>query len=650
MRTEGTKEASHAAAPAQPAWHEKAELLAVMSRLAQIGGWEFDPVTGQGCWTEEIARIHDLDTAHPAGVQFGLSFYPGASRIKIEQAVREAVELGKPYDLELEFISAKGVHKWVRTVGVPVKTGDRVVKVWGTLQDITARKRTEAELVRNRAEWENVLQAIGAPIAILDPQHGVLTANQALLKLTGKTFEELRTLKCWEFFHGPRQHGPHLNCPMEVMRESGHEESREVYCAPFDATYLVSCTPIFDNAGQLAKIIHCATDITELKRLQQDLLQAQKMETVGRLAGGIAHDFNNVLQTILGYTELLLKGTPAGDERQSDLQEIQRSGERAAALTRQLLAFSRRQMLMPTVADLNALIVNLAKMLTRLLGEDIKLKLDLAPDLGRVRVDPSQLDQVLMNLAVNARDAMPRGGQIVLRTEQLTLDAADLALHPEGRAGAFIRLSFSDTGSGMSKAVQGKIFEPFFTTKEQGKGTGMGLATVYGIIKQHDGWITVYSEPGQGTAFKIYLPAFAAPVTVPPLTPPPAVRPPLGHGEVILLAEDEPYVRRMTEQLLTKSGYQATAVGTCAEAREQCGAHVRLLFSDVVLPDGSGLDLVRELQQKHPHLRCVLASGYADIHERWPEIAEHGWPFLVKPYKKADLLHALATALNHTPA
>ncbi len=657
MKAERDKEGRPAETPTPPAWHEKAELLAEMSRLAQIGGWEFDPITGQGFWTEEIARIHDLDPAHPAGVQFGLSFYPGEARAHIEQAVREAVELGKPYDLELEFISAKGAHKWVRTVGVPVQEGGCVVKVWGTMQDITARKQAEAQvreqtaaLARNHAEWEHVFGAIGAPIALLDPHHQLLMANQSLLQLTGKTFEELCGRKCWEFCHGARQQGPHLNCPFEAMRESGHEERREIYFAAFDATYLVSCTPVFDAAGRLAKIIHFATDITELKKLQKDLLQAQKMETVGQLAGGIAHDFNNVLQTILGYTELLLKNTPADDERRPDLQEIQRSGERAAALTRQLLAFSRRQMLMPAITDLNALIANLARMLARLLGEDITLKLELTPDLGRVRVDPSQIDQVLMNLAVNARDAMPHGGQISLRTERLTLDVADLALHPEGRTGHFIRLVFTDTGAGMTRAVREKIFEPFFTTKGPGKGTGMGLATVYGIIKQHDGWITVYSEPGHGTAFTIYLPACAVPITTPPPTPLPATRLPRGHGEALLIAEDEPHVRRMTEQLLTKSGYQVTAVATCAEAREKCGAHIRLLFSDVVLPDGSGLDLVRELQQRHPHLRCVLASGYADIHERWPEIAGRGWPFLVKPYKQTDLLHALATALHPPPA
>jgi PAS domain S-box-containing protein len=900
MTTERNKEhrPEHAAPP--QAWHERPELLAAMSRLAKIGAWEFDPATGQGVWTEEVARIHDLDPTQPANVQFGLSFYPGESRRKIEQAVREACEVGKPYDLELEFISAKGARKWVRTVGIPVKEGPRVTKVWGTLQDIseyrqtaaalreselrfrelyehspdavfveningvvmdvnpaacrlhgmprekllgknvlelvpaeqrelvrssfsrwfsgqltsfegtsytvdgravpvsirgalisyrgqpavllhvrditeqkaaaaklleqaetlsrlaanvpgilfqfvvrtdgtqgfsyisetcrallgvepaavladpyalinlvhpderaafdqtlataiqtksawrwegrarakgrelwwqgastprtlpngdtiwagvlmdiTAHKQIATELARSREDWEHIFQAIGDPAFILDPQHNFLEANKALLEATGKTLEELRRHKCWEIFHGPREQSPHLNCPMEALRESGHKESREVYLKALGSTHLVSCTPVFNAEGQLEKIIHITSDISELKRLQRDLLQAQKMETVGQLAGGIAHDFNNILQTILGYAELLLKSTDKGDERYTDLREIQRSGERAAALTRQLLAFSRRQMLMPTVLDLNALITNFSQMLSRIISENITLKLELARDLGRVRVDAAQLEQVLLNLAVNARDALPQGGQITIRTRNIALDVGDVALHPEARTGQFVCLHFGDNGTGMTREVREKVFEPFFTTKK-GTGTGMGLATVYGIIKQHEGWIHVYSEPGQGTEFKIYLPALAVPVTTPPLTPIPPSRPPLGRGELILFVEDDVHARRQTEQMLLKSGYQVNAVGTCAEARAQCHDRVKVLFSDVVLPDGNGLDLVRELQTRHPALRCVLASGYADIHERWPEIAEKGWPFLVKPFKQVDLLRALAVALNHS--
>ena len=498
---------------------------------------------------------------------------------------------------------------------------------------------------RSREDWENIFQAIGQPSAVLDVEHGVLAANRALLQASGKTLDELRSLKCWQIFHSSSATGPSSECPMELALRSGHQETAEVEVEALGGTYLISCTPMMGADGKVDKVIQIATNITEFKRLEQAFLQAQKMETVGKLAGGVAHDFNNILQTILGYSELLIKHTPDSDERHRDLLEIQRSGERAATLTRQLLAFSRKQMLMPRIHDLNDIVVNLAKMLARLLGEDVQLKLELAPELPPVKVDAGQMDQVLTNLAVNARDAMPQGGQLSIRTSSLQLGDADLPLHPEGRAGRFACLSITDNGVGMSREVRAHIFEPFFTTKEQGKGTGLGLATVYGIIKQHDGWITVYSEPGHGTTFRIYLPALELASTGAPAATPVLAPPAHGHGERILIVEDDPLVRRMTQQMLNQCGYRAVAVASCGEARTTFNSLFDLVFSDILLPDGNGLDLVREFQQQRPDLHCILTSGYADIHERWPEIEQHRWPFLIKPHNQADLLRAIATAL-----
>jgi CheY-like chemotaxis protein len=288
-------------------------------------------------------------------------------------------------------------------------------------------------------------------------------------------------------------------------------------------------------------------------------------------------------------------------------------------------------------------------MLTRLIGENVQLKLDLAPDLPRVKVDSGQMDQTLINLALNARDAMPQGGQLRISTTNIQLDADDLPMHPEGRIGSFVCLAITDNGVGMSREIQAHIFEPFFTTKEQGKGSGLGLATVYGIVKQHDGWITVYSEPGRGTSFRMYLPALAGEVAGAPHdgAAAPVAPPALGHGERILLIEDDPLVRRMAQQMLNRRGYRTIAVSSCAEAHAAYNSQFDLVFSDVILPDGNGLELARQLQLRRPNLRCILTSGYADIHERWPEIEQQRWPFLVKPYSQADLLHALAVALAH---
>lgn len=519
--------------------------------------------------------------------------------------------------------------------------------VWRILREVENERRltdTEAKLRHSRVEWENIFQAIGQPTVILDVKHGLTAANQLFLKAAGKTLEEVQGLKCWQIFHGPGVTEPCVDCPYELTWQSGHQELGEVELEVLHGTFLVSCTPIKNAAGQIEKVIHIATDITELKRLQQHLMQAHKMETIGQLAGGVAHDFNNILQTILGYSEMLLKDMPPTHEYYKDLTEIHRGGERAAALTRQLLAFSRRQMLMPRVLNLNDIVTNLTKMLTRLLGENVRLSLELAPHLSQVEVDAGQMEQVVMNLAVNARDAMPKGGQIVIRTTDITLVEADVALHPDGRAGHFVCLAVADNGVGMTAEVQRQIFEPFFTTKGLGKGTGMGLATVYGIIKQHGGWITVYSELGLGSTFKIYLPAAAAAAEAPAAV---AAAPlPRGHGESILLIEDEPHVRRLAQQFLTQAGYRVVAAGSCAEAHAANDNLFDLVVSDVVLPDGNGLDLMQQFKAQCPGLRCVLSSGYADIHQRWPEIAERSWAFLMKPFSQEALLRAVATALT----
>jgi PAS domain S-box-containing protein len=561
------------------------------------------------------------------------------------QRIVEAIAQGKPvYGMPCTFRVKDGSLRQTLVSTCAISAGGQRFFL-SIILDITERKRVEAALQRSKEDWENIFQAIGQPAAILDPNYGIIAANRALLQASGKTMDELRSLKCWNVFHRSDATGPSPECPLERALHSGHQEVAEVEVQALGGTYLISCTPVLNATGQVEKVIHIATNITEFKRLQHAFLQAQKMETVGKLAGGVAHDFNNILQTILGYSELLLKNTPATDERHHDLLEIQRSGERAAILTRQLLAFSRKQMLMPRVYVLNDIVVNLAKMLARLLGENVQLKLELAPDLARVNVDSGQMDQVLTNLAVNARDAMPAGGLLAVRTANLHLRVEDLPFHPEGRAGHFVCLSMTDNGTGMSREIRVQIFEPFFTTKEQGKGTGLGLSTVYGIVKQHDGWITVYSEPGHGTTFRVYLPAHnAAPAAIPGAAPALAL-PATGHGERILLIEDDPLVRRMTQQMLNRHGYRAIAVASCGKAHATFNSLIDLVVSDVMLPDGNGLDLVRQFQQQRPDLHCILTSGYADIHERWPEIEEHRWPFLIKPYNQADLLRAIATAL-----
>lgn len=390
--------------------------------------------------------------------------------------------------------------------------------------------------------------------------------------------------------------------------------------------------------------------------LQQQLQQAAKMEAIGRLAGGVAHDFNNLLQAILGFTELLLAESDAKDARHKDLLQIKKAGTRAADLTRQLLAFGRKQMIEPRILNLNTLIADTEPMLRRLLGEDIRLDAVPTPGIPPIKADPGQIEQIIMNLVVNARDAMPNGGRLTLSTTQVTLQAVDTSVIPEARPGEYICLSVSDTGTGMPREVLQHLFEPFFTTKELGKGSGLGLAVTYGIVKQNNGWINVYSQVDQGTTFRVYFPVSTGTTEI-PADPPQAnddlPRALQGKGECILLVEDESGVRNMATVVLRKHGYEVLPCESAKEARElfsRAQGRIELLFSDVVLPGKNGIELADLLLTLKPGLPVLLSSGYADERARWNKIEDRGYHFLQKPYPVAILLHTVRHILDHADA
>jgi PAS domain S-box-containing protein len=387
-------------------------------------------------------------------------------------------------------------------------------------------------------------------------------------------------------------------------------------------------------------------DLTERNRLEEQLRQAVKMEAIGRLAGGVAHDFNNQLTVINGYTDLLLSSLPPTDASREFLGEIRRSGEHAATLTRHLLAFSRKQRLVPQVLNLNTVLGEVGKMLGRLLGADIQLITDLDPELAAVRADPNQLEQVLINLAVNARDAMPHGGRLELRTRNL--DAVDAAArNPEMPLGPRVLMEVRDTGTGMSEAVRTRIFEPFFTTKGPGMGTGLGLATVYGIVKQSGGHIEVQSAPGAGTVFRIYLPRVDAAVVF-GLTPAETVQVPRGTG-TILLAEDEAAVRGLASVILRSCGYQVLEAGDGPEALrllQQRTGPLHLLVTDVMMPHMNGVQLAERVRQLRPDVRVLYISGYTD-----DIMVPHGGPttgqeFLQKPFTPMSLAQKVRAVLD----
>ena len=390
-----------------------------------------------------------------------------------------------------------------------------------------------------------------------------------------------------------------------------------------------------------------------LRESEEKLRHAQKMEAVGRLAGGVAHDFNNTITVIRGFTEILFESLPSEDERREDLKEIDNAAVHATTLTRQILAFSRKQCLQPTVLDLNTLVGNVENLLRRLIGEDIDLGSILCSDLWRIEADSGQLEQILMNLAVNARDALSGGGRISIKTENIELDDEDARRVVYARPGRFVRLTFEDDGTGIDPETMDKIFESFFTTKELGKGTGLGLSVVYGIVKQHDGWINIYSEPGHGSAFTIYFPSCPSPSKEESLAC--ASQADLhGKGERILLVEDDESVAKFAARVLEQNGYRVTPAKTIREAKdifaheeeEEGEERFRLLFSDVVLPDGDGVQLSQLILAMRPRTGVLMSSGYSDQKSQWFTIQERGYPFIQKPYSVRNLLKVVREAID----
>jgi two-component system cell cycle sensor histidine kinase/response regulator CckA len=390
-------------------------------------------------------------------------------------------------------------------------------------------------------------------------------------------------------------------------------------------------------------------DVTESRHLEEMFRQTQRMEAVGQLAGGVAHDFNNLLGVILGYTGLMLERLSPSDPHRKDIEQIQKAGDRAALLTRQLLAFSRKQVLQPRVLDLNAVVAGTEDLLQRLVGENIELLVVLNPALGRVEADSGQLEQILMNLAVNARDAMAASGKLTIETSNVDFDAQYAAEHPSTAPGPHVLLAVTDTGCGMDAKTKARIFEPFFTTKEFGKGTGLGLSIVYGIVTQSGGSVCVYTEPGIGTTFKIYLPCVAPELEI---APPSETTENVGRGsQTILIVEDDAALLQITHRSLEDAGYAILAAASAAEAIHISESHsgpIHLMVTDVIMPRMNGVELASRLSAQRPEMKVLYVSGYTDdtiVHRR----ALEGLAFLEKPFSPKTLARkvweVLATAL-----
>lgn len=555
---------------------------------------------------------------------------------------------------EFRFVGRTGEVRWLRDHAVPVwdEGRTRVVRIYGASQDITEQKRAEAGREEALGMLERVLAA-GRTIlySLRVAPEGLVTqwVSANIGGLLGYSVAEASEPGWWAAHVHPGDREAALRRSARILSgERFEHEYRFVTKDGRTVWILDRVEPLADGTGRVVEVAGTWTDITERHSLEDQIRQAQKMEAIGRLAGGVAHDFNNILSVILSYAGFAMSGVREGDPLRQDLQEIHDAAERAAGLTRQLLAFGRRQMLQPEPLHLNDVVGSMAAMLQRVLGEDIELVQDLSPDLWAVYVDRTQIEQVILNLAVNARDAMAEGGVLTLETANVELDEAYAATHAGVAPGSYVLLSVSDTGVGMSEAVKARVFEPFFTTKEAGRGTGLGLATVYGIVKQSGGHIWVYSELGKGTTFKIYLPRHLEGAGRTETRRAPRAEE-LRGTETILLVEDEPAVRSAVQRSLEGAGYTVLVAETPGDAMllaERHEGEIHLVLTDVVMPRLSGKELVGRLAGIRPGLRVLYMSGYTANAVVHGGVVDPGVHFISKPFTIEDLLRAVRRALE----
>ena len=577
----------------------------------------------------------------------------------------EALRLAKEQRPEVPFVFFTGSLGEERAVEA-LKAGatdfivksrpDRLVpalqRALNEAKERTARLRAEETLRRREADFRLLFETNPHPMWVLDRETlRFLEVNQAAVEHYGYSRDEFLAMRVDDI------RGAGDAEPVEPIADADEGPSRIEHSAPqahrlkdgrvIDVEMAAHNLEFEGRPGRLV----VAHDVTDKRLLEERLLQSQKLEAIGQLAAGVAHDFNNLLNVISGYGDLLLRQLQQGDPGRARIEQILRATQRGADLTRQLLAFSRKQVLEPRVLDLNDVLTGIQPMLRRLIGEHVHIVATLGDGLARVKTDPGQVEQVLVNLAVNARDAMPRGGKLIFETADVEIDESFVRTHPGAPLGPHVRLAVSDTGHGMDAQTVSRIFEPFFTTKQRGKGTGLGLATVYGIVKQSGGLIDVYSEPGHGTTFKIYLPAVQEQAV--PWDERAEEPPERGGSETILLVEDDDALRELIREILEEGRYTVLDAPGPEQALAAASSHageIHLLMTDVILPQMGGPELAGRLQNARPDLRVLFMSGYTD-----EAIGHHGvigpeTHFLPKPFTRAALLGKLRDVIESPPA
>jgi PAS domain S-box-containing protein len=528
-----------------------------------------------------------------------------------------------------------------------------ITGIMGILTDITERKKIEERFFQITHDWEDTFNSITDMVTVHDKDYNIIHANKAAEKILNLPILDITPQKCYRFYHGTDR--PPEGCPSCECINTGLPSTTELYEPHLEMFIEITAIPRFDSSNNIAGVIHVVRDISERKKLEDQLRQSQKLEAIGELASGIAHDFNNILTAIIGYANIL-KIKLKDDPLKINIDQILVSSEKGAHLTQSLLAFSRQQVSSPEPVDINELVRNMEKLLLSVISENIELKTVLTGELT-VMADGIQIDQVLINLCTNARDAMPNGGRLIIETKKVGPSAGVFLHEKRGLpkltdkgsepSGEFAEISVSDTGIGMEEKIRDRIFEPFFTTKEIDKGTGLGLSIVYGIIKQHNGYIVCESEPGKGTSFKIYLPIINAEITGKEIEEIPHVT---GTPHTILLAEDEFIVRKLTKQVLEEFGYKVIEAVDGEDAVNMFIANkddVELLMFDVIMPGMSGKEAYDRIRKITPDIKMILTSGYPADFINKDEIIKEGIHFVSKPVSPARLLKKVNEVLSN---
>lgn len=594
---------------------------------------------------DEILGLNVLDFIHPD--------YKAATKTETDK-VRSKEGIHPSFTTK--FRHKNGLWLWFECYGNNQLHNPSIGQIIFSAHDITQRREAEEKLRESEMTFSSVVKSINQGLIITDLNDNVFYINERLTKLTGFTFEEMKGNPAYKFLLPPdewenlfiknRQRGQGTSEIYEhrILRKDKTSFWAESIASPFRNAK----GNIVGTVGIIADITARKESIEELNKIQEQLRAAQKLESIGMLAGGIAHDFNNMLTAITGYSDLILRQLDNEDPLRRKVEEIRKAGDRAAELTYQLLAFSRKQVLQPKTVNINETVVEVLKLLKRLIGEDIVIKTFLNENVGTITIDPGQLAQVIINLSINARDAMPEGGKLVIETNNVYLDENYARRHGSFvAAGHYVMMAISDNGTGIDEKTRLRIFEPFFTTKDVGKGTGMGLATVYGIVKQSGGNIWLYSEVGKGSTFKIYLPRVNQAAGTQNESAD-NEKLPLGT-EKILLVEDEEMVRSVTKQILEMCGYDVIEASNGVEAIKICeeaGCDVDLLITDVVMPVMGGRELVKHLTETHPLLRILYISGYADDAVIHHGILDKGAMFLQKPFTPESLAGKVRECLD----